>query len=231
MIFLYLDSIRRGLESLAFDSSCIVCGDHRSQFCDRCRSGWSSEPRQLAGEEFPVCSSITYGDTASSIVLLAKESGVALARDLVARELQASIEELLKSHGEGEIKIHLVPIPSSRSSRIRRGGDFIAQMSAAIARNLNSEKKARRFTSTMVLSQSRRVMDQSGLSEIERHQNLSGAFKVANNFKSQSPIIVVDDVITTGTTLREAVRALKERNLTVLGAATACASRRRLPIR
>jgi hypothetical protein len=31
--------------------------------------------------------------------------------------------------------------------------------------------------------------------------------------------------------LREAYRALKERNLTVLGAATACASQRRLLIR
>ncbi|MFM8235920.1 MAG: phosphoribosyltransferase family protein [Actinomycetota bacterium] len=41
----------------------------------------------------------------------------------------------------------------------------------------------------------------------------------------------MDDVITTGSTIREAVRALKERNLTVLGAATACASQRRLLIR
>jgi len=42
---------------------------------------------------------------------------------------------------------------------------------------------------------------------------------------------IIDDVITTGSTLREAVLALKERNLTVLGAATACASQRRLLIR
>ena len=74
-------------------------------------------------------------------------------------------------------------------------------------------------------------MDQSGLSETQRYENLAGAFEVSPGFNSQIPIVVIDDVITTGNTLREAVRALKERNLTVLGAATACASRRRLPIR
>ncbi|NBX11637.1 MAG: ComF family protein, partial [Chitinophagaceae bacterium] len=36
------------------------------------------------------------------------------------------------------------------------------------------------------------------------------------------PIIVIDDVVASGSTLREAVRALKERNLTVIGAASAC---------
>ncbi len=77
----------------------------------------------------------------------------------------------------------------------------------------------------------KRVVDQSGLSETQRHDNLFGAFKVAKPLNSAAPIIIVDDVITTGSTLREAVRALKERNLTVLGAATACATQRRLLIR
>ena len=88
-----------------------------------------------------------------------------------------------------------------------------------------------RFLPRSILSLRRKVKDQSGLSATERQQNLAGAFAVTEAFDSQIPIIVIDDVITTGNTLREAIRALKERNLTVLGAATACASRRRLPIR
>lgn len=231
MINQYLNSILRGFESLAFDSSCIICGDHSSKFCITCRSDWLSNPRLLSGEDFAVASSITYSEIASSIVLSAKENGLALARDLVVQELKVSVLELLKSQSRIERRVILAPIPSLRSSRVRRGGDFVSRLAQEIVRDLNSKSKSTRFLSKSILTLRRRVKDQSGLSESQRHENLAGAFKVIEGFDSQIPIIVIDDVITTGTTLREAVRALKERNLTVLGAATACASRRRLPIR
>ncbi len=231
MIKEYVKSIIRGFESLAFDNSCTICGDPNSKFCDICRSEWSSNPRLLSGEEFPVASSITYGETASSIVLSAKENGSALARDLVVRELKVSIEELLRTRSVVDPRVLLVPIPSSRSSRVRRGGDFISQLTNTLAKDLNTTTKSRRYTSRSILTLRKRVVDQSGLSETQRYENLAGAFEVSPGFNSQIPIVVIDDVITTGNTLREAVRALKERNLTVLGAATACASRRRLPIR
>lgn len=231
MITEYLKSIIRGVESLAFDNSCTICGDPKSKFCDICRSEWRSNSRLLSGEEFPVTSSITYGEVASKIVLSAKENGSAFARDLVLRELKVSLEELLGSYSVIEPRILLVPIPSSRSSRVRRGGDFISQLTDSLSKDLNSTSKHLRFTSRSIITLRRRVLDQSGLSETQRSENLAGAFKVLPGFNSQIPIVVIDDVITTGNTLREAVRALKERNLTVLGAATACASQRRLPIR
>lgn len=208
-----------------------MCGDHSSKLCDVCKGEWSSNPRLLSGEDFQVSSSITYNDTASSIVLSAKENGITLARDLVIQELRASIEVLLRSQSIIQPRVILVPIPSSRSSRIRRGGDFVLQLTQGIARDLNSINKNQKFIAKSILTLKRRVKDQTGLSESQRHQNLAGAFEVSKGFNSQIPIVVIDDVITTGNTLREAIRALKERNLTVLGAATACASRRRLPIR
>ena len=67
------------------------------------------------------------------------------------------------------------------------------------------------------------LRDQTGLTNLERLSNLAGAFQVKPQVKSDSrPIIVIDDVVATGSTLREAVRALRERNLTVIGAASAC---------
>jgi predicted amidophosphoribosyltransferase len=93
------------------------------------------------------------------------------------------------------------------------------------------ENDSMRFVARPMLSITKKVIDQSGLSETKRNANLFGAFEVVKPFRPTSAIIIIDDVITTGSTLREAVRALKERNLTVLGAATACASQRRLLIR
>ncbi|MFM8384621.1 MAG: phosphoribosyltransferase family protein [Actinomycetota bacterium] len=99
------------------------------------------------------------------------------------------------------------------------------------AKELNAGNESIRFFARPILSITKRVVDQSGLTELQRHENLLGAFQVVKRLNSTAPIIIIDDVITTGSTIREAVRALKERNLTVLGAATACASQRRLLIR
>lgn len=230
MLIRYLGSIRAGLESLVFDNSCIICGASESEFCIRCRADWRSSPQRISGESFLVSSSVPYSETAKAIVLLAKENGVKFTRDLVVSELSAAIKVLAK---ESELtrEINLVPIPSSRKARVRRGFDFISQITSTLAKELNKESDSTRFFARPILSITKRVVDQSGLTELQRRENLLGAFEVAKPLNSTAPIIIIDDVITTGSTLREAVRALKERNLTVLGASTACASQRRLLIR
>lgn len=230
MLLKYLDSIRTGLESLAFDSCCIICGARESEFCIRCREDWRSSPQRIRGESFPVTSSVTYNETAKAIVLSAKENGVKFTRSLVVSELSAAIKVLIKEP-KSISEINLVPIPSSRKARARRGFDFISQVTNILAKELNENSESISFFARPILSINKRVLDQSGLSELQRHENLLGAFEVAKPLNSTAPIIIIDDVITTGSTLREAVRALKERNLTVLGASTACASQRRLLIR
>lgn len=230
MLFKYLNSIRIGLESLAFDNSCIICGAKDSNFCTRCRTDWRSNPQPISGESFSVCASVPYGETAKAIVLSAKEHGLKFTRSLVISELRAAIKVLIREN-KLTTEINLVPIPSSRKARTRRGFDFITEVSKVLAKELNEESKSIRYSAYPILSITKRVLDQTGLSERQRHENLRGAFEVSKRLNSNAPIIIIDDVITTGTTLREAFWALKERNLTVLGAATACASQRRLLIR
>ena len=50
----YLSSISAGLRSLVFDSSCIICGSGKLEFCVTCQAKWRSNPRQITGKSFKV---------------------------------------------------------------------------------------------------------------------------------------------------------------------------------
>ncbi|CAB4820951.1 unannotated protein [freshwater metagenome] len=73
-----------------------------------------------------------------------------------------------------------------------------------------------------ILFHKRRVQDQSGLNAQQRMQNLVGAFGVENRARIYGDIVLIDDVVTTGSTLREASRALSAGGLKVSAAITAC---------
>jgi predicted amidophosphoribosyltransferase len=81
-----------------------------------------------------------------------------------------------------------------------------------------------------VLRQRRRVADQTTLNRAGRAMNLSHALDVRERYLplyAHSTVLVVDDVVTTGATLVEAVRALTVAGAHVAGGAVVAATRRR----
>lgn len=78
---------------------------------------------------------------------------------------------------------------------------------------------------TKILKRIRYTKPQSKLSAVEREKNVQGAFKV---FKSQSlkgkVVILIDDVLTTGSTLRACADTLKDAGVTKILVLTAAKS-------
>jgi predicted amidophosphoribosyltransferase len=74
-----------------------------------------------------------------------------------------------------------------------------------------------------MLSLAKKSKDQSTLNSHERLVNMQNAFTVNNSLNSQDGIFLIDDVITTGASIREGVRAVGEAKITVNGIITACA--------
>ena len=81
--------------------------------------------------------------------------------------------------------------------------------SADIARRLADEK--RKFRPELLIRR-KPTKQQVGLTEKERERNMSGAFVVPEEMKVHvkgSRILLVDDVYTTGSTVKAATRALR----------------------
>ena len=197
---------------LLFPSRCFGCQKIGPSICSECRSSWHPHYYRTKVDGLSVHSSLLYTPTASKIILAAKESGLKRADELV---IDAIVLALQRSKLDLTLS-RLVPIPSSKSSQRRRGRSFIVDLVHQISLRTGIEV-------VDCLQLSRRVLDQSGLHRQERSTNLAGAFRVSSHVRGE--LILVDDVVTTGATLREAFRAVNSQGFHAVGsvsAVTAC---------
>ena len=118
----------------------------------------------------------------------------------------------------------MVWVPSGRRALRRRGRDVTGDLAAEAARRLRAEGTAVR--AVHALRQRRGVADQAGLTAPQRAANLRGAIEARAPVAGRR-IVLVDDVVTTGASLTEGVRALRAAGAEVVGAATVAMTPRR----
>jgi ComF family protein len=97
----------------------------------------------------------------------------------------------------------VVPVPMDRASRLRRGFN----QAEKIARELASSWKLP--LDTRALMKVRPTRAQSTLGREERLKNLTGAFRADHARVRGADVILVDDLVTTGSTLRACAGALR----------------------
>lgn len=112
--------------------------------------------------------------------------------------------------GEEEM---IVPIPTDKARRRRRGFDQATLLAQHMGRTLGMEV-------CCALVRIRRCAPQTGLSMEERQRNLVGCME-AGSAVSGRRVLLVDDVYTTGATVREAARALYAAGASCVGVLTA----------
>ena len=202
------------LSHLIFPTRCFGCNALGVSICTSCRREWIPHYYKTHADELRIHSAVMYSSTASKIILASKENGLQGADDLLISAIIHVLDKAQLSNGF----FTLVPVPSSRQSQRRRGRSFIVDLTQSISRITG-------LTVNDCLEVSRRVSDQSGLTKVQRITNMKGAFSLKSGAILRGDAILIDDVVTTGATLREAARALNSQGFHAFGsvcAVTAC---------
>lgn len=152
----------------------------------------------------------------------------------LARPLGALLASVIESAVGLESALVLVPVPSRPGAVRARGHDPVARMVRAAARDLTS--RGAEAVRCPLLGHRRAVADQAGLDAGARAANLAGSLGVASRVHRRLAsrlagrpvrVVVCDDVVTTGATVREAQRALDEAGLDVAAVVAVAATVRR----
>ncbi len=146
---------------------------------------------------------------------LLKYEGVTPAVAPLGAMLAEAVAELLPACREASPL--LIPVPLHKTRRRARGFNQSELLARAAARRLSHPVKVMYGA----LIRRRDTVSQVGLSRAERIENVRDAFRVADAKAVRGrEAIVVDDVMTTGTTLSECARVLKQAGAKQVWAAT-----------
>lgn len=213
---------------LLLGSACHGCSEPSWGVCRRCRTAVISHGCQPthpdpcpAGFPFTVTTA-PYDAIMRQLIRAHKEHGALTLTPFLAGQLAAAIRALLQLTPPYREGIVLVPVPSAAPAVRERGYDATLAMASRAARILRPAIAVR---TRRLLRQARPVRDQAGLGADERAANLRGAFRVVGASVGLA-VVLVDDVVTTGSSLTEAARALRCGGYRVLGAATVAATQR-----
>ncbi|BDI21692.1 ComF family protein [Herbiconiux sp. L3-i23] len=180
--------------ALLLPVACSGCGAADRAVCTDCARRFGRTVQTVVGG-VPVVSAAPYDGAVARVLGAYKDGGRTDALPALSRALRGVLAEAATLHPAPPGAL-LVPVPSSARSLRRRG---YAPVESIVHRA--GLRAARR------LRVARRVRDQGELGAADRASNVAGAFAVRGDVDGRV-CIVVDDVVTTGATLREALRAL-----------------------
>ncbi|GAA4235909.1 hypothetical protein GCM10022254_44280 [Actinomadura meridiana] len=220
-------SIFGDLLDLLLPERCVACGDEPVVLCDGCATPLRgpARPASTAPDGLPPPWTVAaYEGPLRKILPAYKDHGrTALAVPLgeaLATSLHKAVADVDPPHT-------IVWVPSARAATKRRGHDPLRALVAIALQRLREDGVS--ATALNALKHRKRVMDQAGLTATQRTTNLHNALQTTRPDLADRPLILVDDIITTGASLSEAARALHTAGAKVTATATIATTPRHRP--
>jgi predicted amidophosphoribosyltransferase len=213
----------RSLLDLIIPRSCAGCGTPDVTWCDTCagalRAPFAVE-RAATAHGPPAYALARYRGPARRAVLAFKERG---RRDLAAplgQALGAALLRLPAARAGPDRTWYLVPAPSRPGIARRRGGPHMMAIARQCAATLASMGHPAAVAPALRLSG--RARDSVGLDADARAANLRGRLHLvsAGSPPAGHPVVLLDDVLTTGATASAATAVLAAGGLEVVAVLT-----------
>jgi ComF family protein len=183
---------------------CAGCARPDRALCVDCKAAMVARvtTHEVSGAG-PVWAALAYEGAVRRVILAFKENDRTDARLPLARALAVAVDEALAATRADAV----VAVPSSRAGQRRRGYDPVASL-----------LRRSGVRPLRVLIPARTGLAQKSLARDLRRANREGSLRARCSLAG-ARLLLVDDVLTTGATLDEAARAVREAGGEVCGAA------------
>lgn len=193
--------------------TCAGCGVDDRALCVPCAAALRADPLTTSIAGVTVTSALRYDGAAARVIAAFKDGG----RTDVGRPLAAALAVAMRSAlAGGTGAVELVAVGGSPAAFRRRGYDPVV----ILLRRCRVRRPA------AVLRRTRRITTQKLLGRDDRLRNLEGSLGARRRLDGRR-FLVIDDVVTTGATVTEVVRAIRAAGGTVVAVATLASTPRR----
>ncbi len=223
---------------LFLGSRCVGCDRPGRMLCPPCRGSLSVRaavawPSPVPTGLVPPWAAESYDGAVRALVVGHKDRGQWGHRRILGDLLAVSVRAATLDLDPGA-PVLLVPVPSRPGAGRQRGYEATAAVVRAAANRVRSDPHLGPRVVVAPLLVSRGAADQAGLDAAGRAANVGHSMRcpsaalarVARRWP-RAYVVVCDDVVTTGSTAREAQRALESVGLAPVAIAAVAATRRR----
>jgi len=199
-----INSIFRDLSGLLVQNYCYFCGKIEEIICHECVISNLELAKIQYIQNVPILTMTTKGKTFSKLITSYKDEGVSNLVQPFSKILSVGLKFFSKHQ-----QVKVVNVPSTTKAILKRGNDPISLMTESAC--LMAGKRF--IYEKRLLVNERDRKDQASLNFQQRKLNTENAFKA--NFAEIKPVIIVDDLITTGTSITQSIFALRAKKINI----------------
>lgn len=193
-----------------FPEHCINCDKQGALLCALCERTITTKPRALSGTtavlfdyQNPLVKKAIWALKYHRKKALGKFFGTALYREF--------FKQLARDNRKNPGEIFLIPIPGSIKANTVRGYNHARVIAESIARSAKDDNLVLTVAPHTLYKKRENAQQATVEGKTRRKANVAHLFHVRSGGKLKGQtVILIDDVITTGATITEARRALKE---------------------
>lgn len=205
-------NIFKKLINLLYENSCVLCKNNCKDliFCSECENKLEKR-KELYKKTFDEISVYSWGFYDGNL----RDSIISLknGKKKSAKFFGLKLSSFWKTLNLDSNDYLVIPVPSHKKRNKERGYCQTELIAKEFSSNLNF-----RFSNNHLIRE-KETLFMNKLNLNERIENIKSAFKLVNSFDEEKNIILVDDILTTGSTLCEIAKIIhsKKSNINIIG--------------